>query len=120
MPRSDRAIASIAIACILPMFAACKSESLGVCELSITFRTQASRTSLRVGDTTSIRASATTCDGQKEVVTSWRYSPANPTIAHVDSLSGLITALAPGSTLILARRLEIPHPETELAITVTP
>lgn len=117
---SGRRVARLALVCGVAALAACEKDVVGVCEVSINFQTYVLRPSLRVGDTTTMRSSATTCDGHRQIMTSWRYTAANPTIARVDSVSGLITALAAGSTFINARRMEIPHPETGLTLTVTP
>lgn len=105
---------------VLLLSSACANDVAGVCSLEIEFRTEVARASLRVSDTTTVRASALTCEGRQVVRTEWRYTAADGAIVRVDSITGFVTALAPGSTRIFARRLEMPFPQTDATITVTP
>lgn len=80
---------------------ACSDDEVTVCTIELRVSFPSARTTLRVGDTTTIRAQATTC-GTKVVPMSWKYSVGDTTIARIDSLSGLLTARASGATSVRA------------------
>ena len=80
---------------------ACRDDEVTVCTVELRVSFPSARTTLRVGDTTTIRAQATTC-GTQIVPMSWKYSVGDTTIAKIDSLSGLLTARAGGATSVRA------------------
>ncbi|HCT55907.1 MAG TPA: hypothetical protein DGD08_01700 [Gemmatimonas aurantiaca] len=80
---------------------ACSDNEVTVCTTELRVSFPSARTTLRAGDTTTIRAQATTC-GTRVVPMSWQYSVGDTAIAKIDSLSGLLTARASGTTSVRA------------------
>ncbi|WP_156798955.1 Ig-like domain-containing protein [Gemmatimonas aurantiaca] len=100
------------------LLASCRDTPISVCTAELTVVVESSRQTLRVGDTTTASASATTCGGTRPVHYVWRYSSSDSTIARIDSVTGLVRAAGLGNATIRAERNAIPM--GFLAITVTP
>ncbi len=109
---------AIALCISLVLLASCSDDRIFVCTTELTVRVESSRQTLRVGETTTARASATTCGGTRSVSYVWRYASSDSAVARVDSVTGVIQGVAPGSTTI---RAEVDaFPRGFLPITVTP
>ena len=59
-------------------------------------------TTLAVGGHFTAHVSLTTCGGRVPVAASFTWSVQDSTVARVNSLSGVVTAIAPGSSRVVA------------------
>jgi uncharacterized protein YjdB len=89
------------------------SHNSQVCDL--TYSASPASATLSVGDT--VRASARNDCAPSDT---WRWSVPRMTVASVDSMTGLITALAPGSTLVFGTDQADPTVGVTITIIVKP
>lgn len=118
-PRAESAHAFVP-ALYLPflLLASCRDTPVSVCTAELTVLVESSRQSLRVGDTTTARTSATTFGGNRPVNYVWRYGSSDSAVARIDSVTGLIRAVGQGRATIRAEHNAIPM--GFLAIAVAP
>lgn len=98
---------------------ACTQNSAEPCDMAIAVRVQSSRETLRVGDTTTLRASATTCVGRETPTYTWRYSVNDSSIARINASTGLLTSRTAGTVTVQAESDAV-LTRGFLNITVTP
>lgn len=101
------------VAASVLLVTACSDEALLPCPADIQTTVSINKASLRVGETAAATTSALICGGTKTAVYEWRYRVEDTTVARVDSISGLITARAVGSTRLFTRRVATPDFYTE-------
>ncbi len=92
------------------MFAACESQSITCpadpARVDITIAAR----SLAVGESYLAPLSVMECGGTRSVAFSGFWRSTNVQVATVDSLSGVITGIASGSTVIYAQQWSLSHP----------
>ena len=123
--RRNRPLLAVA-ACSLWLLAACGEDPILVCTMELKPGIASAPAAVRVGETATIRAQATSCGGTVIVPMTWRYSVEDSTVARIDSVSGLLTARAAGATRVRAGGRFPDRPDTTTVIvayhpiTITP
>lgn len=74
--------------------------------------------SIHVGDTLRVTAEVSSCGGAPTSGVVWRST--NAAVARVDSLAGLITALAAGTSVVTATETVDPTQAGAMSVTVLP
>ena len=99
--RRNRPLLAVAV-CSLWLLTACGEDPILVCTMELKPGILPAPATLKVGETTTIRAQATSCGGAEIVPMTWRYGVEDSTVARIDSVSGLLSARAAGATRVRA------------------
>ena len=80
--------------------AACTGDD---CTLEIAYDVSPQPADVRIGESVTPQIRMTTCQGKNQVtISDWRWESQNPSIAVVDSVSGIITGVAIGQRTVTA------------------
>lgn len=97
-----RRLGLVAATSVVTGLVACGEDPILVCTMELKPGIASAPATVRVGETATIRAQATSCGGTVIVPMTWRYSVEDSVVARIDSMSGLLTAKAAGATRVRA------------------
>ncbi|MCC6242501.1 MAG: hypothetical protein IT353_06645 [Gemmatimonadaceae bacterium] len=115
--------ALIAVAAGLVVATACETpeqSTAPVCPLSLEARIDRPAVTMRIADSTQLRAIALVCGGTDTLATSWAWTTKDSSIVRVDPSSGWVYGVRAGVTDVLASA-QLPNTAVTLSrITVAP
>lgn len=94
-----RTTLSVTLAAVA-LLGGCNLVEPEACTSDLTIRVSPEAVELTVGGSSTVRAEAFGCGGRQPLEEDMRWTSADPDVATVDRVSGHVTAIGPGSTVI--------------------